>query len=110
MTIEEVIPKKHKKVIVKKERETLFDYITSIEGDFGFDVSDCNNEMCYCGDKEDAQGFLNDVLHRTYCSDVEVCYQYYSEITKTEWYKLVLNIDIEELRRRVAEWLDYSTI
>ena len=100
MTIEEVIPKKHKKIEIKMESGTLFDYLTSLEGDFGFDVSDCHNENCYCGSKEDAQGFLNDVLHRTNCSDVEVCYKYYSDIAECEWYKIILNIDIEELRRR----------
>ena len=100
MNIEEVIPKNHKKIDVKKEKGTLFNYLTSLEGDFGFDVSDCNYENCYCGDKKDAQGFLNNVLHRTYCNDVEVCYKYYSDIAETEWYKIILNIDIEKLRGR----------
>ena len=100
MTVEEVIPKKHKKIEIKKETGTLFDYLMSLKGEFGFDVSDCNNEMCYCGSDDDARGFLNDVLHRTNCCDVETCYEYYSDIAEVEWYKIILNIDIEELRSR----------
>ena len=100
MTIEEVIPKKHKKIYINKEEGTLFDYLLSIEGKFGFDVSDCNYEMCCCGSDDEIQGRLSNVLHRINCCDVKVCYEYYSEIADTKWYKIVLNIDIEELRRR----------
>lgn len=100
MNIEEVIPKKHKKIKIKKEDRSLFEYLLTIEDDFGFDVSDCNYQNCYCGSKDDAKGFLSDVLHRTKCSDVETCYKYYSDIASIEWYKIILNIDIEELRKR----------
>ena len=106
MTVEEVIPKKHKKIEIKKESRTLFDYLTSLDCDFGFDVSDCNHQMCYCGSNDDVFGFLSNVLHRTNCYDVEICYKYYSDIAKTEWYKIILNIDIEELRRRKNENLE----
>lgn len=95
-----VLPKNYKTVDLSKCEGTLYNQLSMLSSEFGFDVNDKNGEMCYCGGKSDIDGFLFDVLHRTNCSDIDFCFNYYSDIAETDWYKFYLKIDIDELRRR----------
>ena len=91
--LEDAIPKKHKQIDFSKERGLLYNYLINIKGKYGFDISDNNFNNCCWGSNEDAKKLLFDLLHR-------ICYNYYSDISDVSWFKIVLKITIEELRKR----------
>lgn len=98
--LKDCIPKKHKRVDFSKEKGLLYDYLVNIKGEYGFDISDNNFNSCCWGSNYDTDKLLFKILHRINCEDVDVCYNYYSDISDVNWFKIVLKIDIEELRAR----------
>ena len=98
--LEDSIPKKHKQIDFSKERGLLYDYLINIKGEYGFDISDNNFNNCCWGSNEETKKLLFDLLHRINCEDVDICYNYYSDISDVSWFKIVLKITIEELRKR----------
>ena len=95
-----VLPKNHKMVDLSKCEGTLYNQLSIMNNEYGFDINDKNGQMCCCGGNTDIDEFLFDILHRINCNDVDFCFNYYSNIAKTDWYKFYLKIDIEELRNR----------
>lgn len=76
--------------IVREQLDWVACYLDGLEGKIRQMIPD-DGQMLYGG------YFTKYILNLVY---KKVCYEYYSEIADTEWYKIVLNIDIEELRRR----------
>lgn len=94
------LPKKRKMVDLSKCGGTLYNQLSMISGEYGLDINDVNGQMCCSGGKRDVDRYLFDILHRINCDDIDFCFNYYSDIAETDWYKFYLKIDIEELRNR----------
>ncbi len=95
-----VLPKNYKIVDLSKCGGTLYNQLSMMSGEYGLDINDTNGQMCCSGCERDVDRYLFDVLHRIMCDDIDFCFNYYSDIAKTDWYKFYLKIDIEELRSR----------
>ncbi len=94
------LPEKFTEINMKNYKGTLYDFLGYWSDDFDFDIFDEFGQLCYWGLKSDINGILNKALHKVECDDVVRCFNFTSTITRGNYYRMVLNISIDELRGR----------
>ena len=84
--------------------ETVYDFLKSVKTkEFGFDVLCKDNDCCCFGCESDIDGLLYKSLKRKMSKDVIKVKKFFSDIAKTEWYRITMNYEnIDDARKRAG--------
>ena len=94
------LPKKYTEIDMNTYKGTLYDFLGYRSDNFSFDINDEFGQNCCWGLKSDINGILEKTLRKMRCEDVYRCFNFISEITGGNYYRLILKISVDELRKR----------